>query len=97
MIDQYFEATDESALELFSRNITGEVIMLNLLRFREFAEYKAYPELAPEQPITGRFEITSSGRASKSQHNKYSQLNGFTLRCLRSQITSNMTMAKSIG
>ena len=28
--------------------------MLNLLRFREEADYSAHPELAPDEPITGR-------------------------------------------
>jgi hypothetical protein len=54
MRESYIDATDESAMQLFSRNITGEVVMLNLLRFREVADYTAFPELAPEQPISGR-------------------------------------------
>ena len=28
--------------------------MLNLLQFREWADYSAFPELAPDAPITGR-------------------------------------------
>lgn len=28
--------------------------MLNLLKFREVADYSAFPELAPRQPISGR-------------------------------------------
>jgi len=35
------------------RGIKGEVVMLNLLRFREVADYSATPGLAPEAPITG--------------------------------------------
>ena len=54
MTESYIDATDESAMQLFSRNITGEVVMLNLLRFRDVADYTAFPELAPEQPISGR-------------------------------------------
>lgn len=30
----------------------GEVVMLNLLRFRNIADYSATPELAPDQPIS---------------------------------------------
>ncbi|MCO4773489.1 MAG: DUF1330 domain-containing protein, partial [Deltaproteobacteria bacterium] len=30
------------------------VVMLNLLRFREVADYSASPELAPDTPISGR-------------------------------------------
>ncbi|MCR9185044.1 MAG: hypothetical protein NXH81_06590 [Halieaceae bacterium] len=54
MSDSYIDATDESAVQLFSRNITGPVTMLNLLKFREVADYSAFPELAPRQPISGR-------------------------------------------
>ena len=54
MIKSYLDATEESAIELFSRNITGEVVMLNLLRFRELADYSDFPDLAPENPISGR-------------------------------------------
>ena len=54
MSESYIDATDQSAVQLFSRNITGEVVMLNLLRFREVADYTAFPDLAPKQPITGR-------------------------------------------
>lgn len=54
MNERYIDATDESAVQLFSRNIKGEIVMLNLLRFREVADYAAFPDLAPEQPISGR-------------------------------------------
>ena len=35
------------------RAIEGEVVMLNLLRFREVADYAADPELAPVATISG--------------------------------------------
>lgn len=35
------------------RGIEGEVVMLNLLRFREVADYTATPELAPDVPRSG--------------------------------------------
>jgi len=54
MKDNYIDATDESAMQLFSRGITGEVVMLNLLRFREVADYSEFPALAPQQDISGR-------------------------------------------
>ncbi|MEM8490300.1 MAG: hypothetical protein AAF756_05690 [Pseudomonadota bacterium] len=50
----YIDATDESALNLFARNIGGEIVMLNLLRFRTVAEYAEFPDLAPERIISGR-------------------------------------------
>ena len=51
---RYIEVTQEAGAALFRRNIEGEVIMLNMLKFREVADYSASPELAPEGPISGR-------------------------------------------
>lgn len=49
----YLEATEESGRALFSRGLTGPVVMLNLVRFRAVADYAETPELAPEHPISG--------------------------------------------
>ena len=49
----YLEPTQESGRALFVRGITGSVVMLNLLRFRQIADYSSAPELAPQSPITG--------------------------------------------
>ena len=49
----YLEPTQESGRAFFTRGITGSVVMLNLLRYREVADYSATPELAPAEPITG--------------------------------------------
>lgn len=54
MTEKYLDPTQASGAELFKRNIQGEVVMLNLLKFRDTADYSASPELAPEEPITGR-------------------------------------------
>ncbi|MBN8489669.1 MAG: DUF1330 domain-containing protein [Burkholderiales bacterium] len=35
------------------RGLTGEIVMLNLLRLRRLADYSANPELAPAAPISG--------------------------------------------
>jgi hypothetical protein len=35
------------------RKLQGSVVMLNLLRFRETADYSASPELATDTPISG--------------------------------------------
>lgn len=43
----------EAGRDLFKRNIAGEVVMLNLLRLREIADYAATPHLAPNEPISG--------------------------------------------
>ncbi len=53
MTKRFLEVTQEAGAALFARNITGEVVMLNLLRFRKVADYSANPELKPENPISG--------------------------------------------
>ena len=52
-MEPHLEPSQAAAVALIKRGITGEVVMLNLLRFREIADYTAYPELAPPQPISG--------------------------------------------
>ena len=54
MAERYLEVTQAAGAVLFARNITGEVVMLNLLRFRDVADYSANPELEPVEPISGR-------------------------------------------
>ena len=55
----YLEPTQQSGSALFMRGIEGPFAMLNLLRFRDVADYSAAPSLAPIDPITGRqaFEL----------------------------------------
>ncbi len=50
----YIHRTEESGAALFSRSVPGEMVMLNLLRFRETADYSEFPELASAEPISGR-------------------------------------------
>ena len=50
----HIEPTHESGAAFVRRRIDGEVVMLNLLRFREQADYSRSPELAPDDPISGR-------------------------------------------
>ena len=49
----YLEPSQESGRSFMMRGIEGEVVMLNLLRFRKVADYSATPELAPDTPISG--------------------------------------------
>ena len=49
----YLEPTWDTGRAFSQRQIAGELVMLNLLRFRDIADYSASPELAPRQPITG--------------------------------------------
>jgi len=53
MTEHFLEVTQEAGAALFARKITGEVVMLNLLRFRDVADYSANPELMPDEPISG--------------------------------------------
>lgn len=49
----YLQPTQASGIALFKRAIAGEVVMLNLLRFRDVADYSAHPHLKPDTPISG--------------------------------------------
>lgn len=49
----YLEPTQESGREFFTRDISGGVVMLNLMRFRSIADYSSSPSLAPATPISG--------------------------------------------
>jgi len=53
MTTTYLEPTQESGRDFVMRRMQGSVVMLNLLRFRETADYSATPELAPSTPISG--------------------------------------------
>ena len=50
---RYLEPTQEAGRNFVQRGIEGIVVMLNLLRFRDVADYGANPELAPPTPISG--------------------------------------------
>lgn len=54
MKQEYLSPTQEAGRDFILRGIKGPVVMLNLLRFREVADYSASPELNPEKPISGR-------------------------------------------
>jgi hypothetical protein len=49
----YLEPTQESGRALMQRGISGSVFMLNLLRFRDVADYSETPHLAPSESISG--------------------------------------------
>jgi len=54
MQTKYLNPTDESAKQLFSKSIKGEVVMLNLLHFKDSADYSQFADIAPKIPITGK-------------------------------------------
>ena len=49
----YIEPTQEAGRLFVQRGVVGPVVMLNLLKFRDAADYSAHPELAPAMPISG--------------------------------------------
>ena len=50
----YLEVSDVQGAAFFGTPDEGPVVMLNLLRFREVADYSHAPSLAPESPTSGR-------------------------------------------
>jgi hypothetical protein len=50
----YLDPSDETVRALIDRGIESPIVMLNLLRFRETADYRDFPDLAPSEPISGR-------------------------------------------
>lgn len=49
----HIEPTADQLRDLLARDLDGPVEMLNLLRFREVADYSRSPELAPDEDISG--------------------------------------------
>ena len=50
----HLDPSDANVRHLLARSIEGPVVMVNLLRFRDVADYTSHPELAPDEPISGR-------------------------------------------
>lgn len=53
MSDTYLHATQEAGKAFYQRGISGEVVMLNLLKFKTIADYSQHPELAASEAISG--------------------------------------------
>ena len=49
----HISPTPEAIAAFIQQGHTGPIRMLNLLRFRETADYSSLPELAPDEPISG--------------------------------------------
>ncbi|MCB9569516.1 MAG: DUF1330 domain-containing protein [Myxococcales bacterium] len=49
----YLQVTRDAGRDFLRRGLEGPVVMLNLLRFREVADYSEHPTLAPDAPISG--------------------------------------------
>lgn len=50
----FIKPTPAAGAAFFGAPPEGPIVMLNLLRFREVADYSGAPELAPPEPISGR-------------------------------------------
>jgi uncharacterized protein (DUF1330 family) len=53
MEERHINASHEAGKVFYQRQIKGEVVMLNLIKYKEIADYSQSPELAPESPISG--------------------------------------------
>lgn len=51
---KYIDVTQDAGQRFFSKRQQGPVIMVNLLKFKEEADYSAFPQLAPSEPISGK-------------------------------------------
>lgn len=49
----YLQPSQRAGKDFVQRGIEGPVTMLSLLRFRDVADYRASPDLAPATPISG--------------------------------------------
>ncbi len=49
----YINPTDAAAIALFSKGIEGEIVMLNMIKFKEVADYSEFPQLAPDKKVSG--------------------------------------------
>lgn len=54
MSNAHLEVSQEAGRDFFMRGIAGPIVMLNLLRFRDQADYSSAPQLAPDQAISGQ-------------------------------------------
>lgn len=51
---RYLDATEEAGKAFFMRQIPGELVMLNLLKFKDTADYSDLEHIAPDNELTGK-------------------------------------------
>jgi hypothetical protein len=54
MDEKHLMPRQEAGRKFVMRQIEGSVVMLNLLRFRDIADYSDSPELMPKEPVSGK-------------------------------------------
>ena len=59
------EPTAEQVSAITDLDQSAPVVMLNLVRFRDTADYSGHPELAPQQPISGSNAYERYGEAAQ--------------------------------
>ena len=64
METQYLHPTYEAGKDFVMQKYTGHIVMLNLLRFRDIADYSETPDLAPDAPISGKEAFKNYIRAT---------------------------------
>ena len=52
--DVHLEVSQENGAAFVMRQLEGEIVMLNLLKFRDVADYSRFPKLATPEPISGQ-------------------------------------------
>ena len=52
-MSKYLHPSDEAAAAFFSKQQQGEIVMLNMLKFNDTADYSETPELVPKDKISG--------------------------------------------
>lgn len=53
-MSKHLHVTQEQGKNFYMRQIQGEVVMLNLLKFKAIADYSDSPHLQPNAPISGK-------------------------------------------
>ena len=51
--NRHIEPTQRTGMRFIQRGIEGSIVMLNLMHFREVADYIAHPELSPKDSLSG--------------------------------------------
>lgn len=54
MMKNYIDVADEAGRDFFASDVEGPVTMLNLLRYREFADLSQVPHLKPDARMSGK-------------------------------------------
>ena len=54
-MDNYISASNEQGQQFYyTFKNKGKIVMLNLMRFKELADYSSLEAIAPESPISGK-------------------------------------------